>query len=36
LEIRHLTGPKFQPEIHIKRQVTQRDCLPSLLGNGDK
>jgi hypothetical protein len=26
-----------QPEIHIKRQVTQHDCLlPSLLSDGDK
>jgi hypothetical protein len=24
------------PEKHTKRQVTQHDCLPSLLGNGNK
>jgi hypothetical protein len=26
----------FRPETHIKRQVTQHGCLPSLLGDGDK
>jgi hypothetical protein len=24
------------PETHTKRQATQHDCLPCLLGNGDK
>jgi hypothetical protein len=24
------------PETHTKRQATQHDCLPSLLGDGDK
>ncbi len=24
----------LKPEIHTKRQATQRDCLPSLLGSG--
>ncbi len=26
----------FIPETHTKRQVSQHDCLPSLLGNVDK
>jgi hypothetical protein len=26
----------FCPEIHKKRQATRHDCLPSLLGDGDK
>jgi hypothetical protein len=26
----------LEPETHIKRQATQHDCLPSLLGDGDK
>jgi hypothetical protein len=27
---------KLLPETHIKRQATRQDCLPSLLGYGDK
>jgi len=26
----------FAPETHIKSQATRHDCLPSLLGDGDK
>jgi hypothetical protein len=26
----------FTPETHTKRQATQHDCLPSLLGDGDE
>jgi hypothetical protein len=26
----------FFSETHTKRQATQHDCLPSLLGDGDK
>ncbi len=25
-----------EPETHIKRQATRHDCLPGLLGDGDK
>ncbi len=27
---------EFRAETHAKRQATQHDCLPSLLGDGDK
>ncbi len=27
---------RLRPETHIKRQVTQHDCLPSFLNNGYK
>ncbi len=30
------SGEVVRPETHIKRQATRQDCLPSLLGNGDK
>jgi hypothetical protein len=30
------TGLQFCPEIQTKRQDTQHDCLPRLLGDGDK
>jgi hypothetical protein len=26
----------LEPETHTKRQATQHDCLPSLLGDGDR
>jgi hypothetical protein len=28
--------PLYVPDAHIKRQATRRDCLPSLLGDGNK
>ncbi len=31
-----LTDPKCCPLTHTKRQATQHDCLPSLLGYGNK
>ncbi len=29
-------GNWVPPETHTKRQVTHHDCMPSLLGDGDK
>jgi hypothetical protein len=33
---RFLFMEKLLPETHIKRQAARQDCLPSLLGYGDK